>query len=821
MSLSMHRRVVFCLLVVGAVFSAGCPGCIEKLAPGKVAAAVARLSMRNSAYAAKLVLADTKCGFKSPAVLRAALVQGETGGPGAVTLKVTGCTISLPELTPLADDCLGEHASVQGKVTFSGTQRIRGTLTGDAQTPVIPDSADAVTLDLEATFEEFKVTKTDSTNVMTIHGGKIAYVFEPRIALSRSLGVCSVQTLDFTFSNVRWSNGRATIQSPERTFPVDVPSSNLVAQVGKWQKDENSFAGELTVWDTKVALPLPKEEDPDGLDDLYTPKAYFDSISCDPDLVTPVNYACPSLKTQLVHGASRLSVKTVGALTSLVDADARCGFSSPQVLANAALSGTSGSAGSATFTLPAPCVISFSTTTEISKDCSGAKQFAQGTVSVTGTKKLTGVLTGDTSQPVAPSSRDPAELELTFELNNFVLSNSTGANTFTVREGRLSSIVKPRVAIDTRSSICSIATSIAEFPKVAWQDAKLLVNSSGFDFQVNVSQGQLVAQSGSKGERTNYLAGTMISDGAPVTIPPQGAGPILDPDYQEAAFLSSFSCEPGFQLAQTEAECSIDNALATNIARLTVQAAGNIASLTQNDTRCGFSALLVKTMPDEVTGSNGQMGQIRWGISNCTIGQTGPASLGADCSGTTTYLSGRANVSAQRVVKGERNAELVVFDSIIPRARDALTIKLTSVPLDELSTWTVLPSEVNPYAKLVIHSGILSGTVTPALGERKSKPQVYDVATPVATFTDVQLSNANVSFSVGGKKFNLEVPAVKVSALNGSLNGKSNTISGVVTLGNGHLITIAPTALDPEFEQKAFDSSYACTSDLKAPIPVQ
>ncbi len=815
----MIRRLAFALFVLGIAAGSGCAGCVEKLAPGQVAAGVSRLTVRNAGYISKLVLADTKCGFANPAVKRAALVQGQPGETGAVTWTVKSCTITLPELTDLGKDCAGVSPLAQGTVTVSGTQRIRGTITGDPTTPVIPAGADAVRIELDATFDHFTIRKSDSKSALTNVSGALHFVLEPRIALSRSLGVCAVQTLDFSFSEVAYTNAAVIVADGDHVFPVDVPGSKLTAQSGKWLTEENSFSGDLTVWDTKVAIPI--AGDPDGLDTSYTAQSYLDSIKCNPDLVLPVTYACPSLKTQLVHGASRLSIKTLGALASLVDSDVRCGFSSPQVLAATAISGTPGGPGSATFTLPAPCVISFSTKTEISKDCTGAKQFAQGTVTITGTKKLTGVLTGDTAQPVAPTTRDPAELKLTAQFSDFSLTNSAGENPFTVQNGTLNGTVLPRVAIDTRSDICSNTTSIAEFPSVTWQDAKLTIGSSGYDFEVKVSQGELVAQSGTKGDRTNYLAGTLVSDGVPVVIPPVGAAPLLDPGYDEAKFNESFSCAPGFKLAQSDQACSLDTALATNAARLTVQAAGAIVSMIQGDTDCGFSALKVKTAPVEATGETGQTGYLRWAIQHCRQGQAGTLPRPSDCSGTKSFISGTADVTAERVVTGERTKELVFFNSVIPRTRDAMVMTLTSVPLADFSAWTVPAADTDAYAKLVLHSGTLSAKVVPGLGERRSAPGTYDVGTPVATFTDVELVNATATFSVAGKSFLMTIPALKVSALNGSLHGVSNTLSGTVTLGAGRQVTLGPAALNPSFQQAEFDSSYACTADLLATIPVQ
>lgn len=325
----------------------------------------------------------------------------------------------------------------------------------------------------------------------------------------------------------------------------------------------------------------------------------------------------------------------------------------------------------------------------------------------------------------------------------------------------------------------------------------------------------------SKGERTNYLAGTIIADGVPITIPPPGAAPVLDPTYDAAKFEQTFSCKPGYKAAPDDAACSLDKALATNTARLLLLAIGTTASQIQTDTNCGFSAFSVKTNPTLVTGNNGQQGTIQWDIQNCRIGQSSGVQMAStDCTAITTLIAGTANVSGRRIVKGERHSEFVIFDSIVPQTRDALSLDLMNTTLSEYSVYKVPAGTAEPYAKLVVHSGTLSGKVTPGLGERTSKPGVFDVGTPVATFTNVQLMNANATLTVAGKRFTLSIPNAQLQGLNGSLNGMSNFISGSVALGTGTTINLpAGTILDPDFTQAGFDATYSCTADLRSLIP--
>ncbi len=797
----------------------GCTSCLVRTAPGKVAMGVARLTIRHAGAVVSLADADTRCGFSSDVVKRGIVVQGQPGQQGAVVLEARECKLEFPTETVVGTDCEGVDTLVQGTVTVSGTKRVRGTITGSAEKPVIPDGADAVTFDLTADFSGLTVKKSASAAFLTTDSGRLHFVLEPRVALSKSLGVCAVPTLDVSLSDVAWRDGLVTVHDGSRVFAVDVAQSKYVAQVGKWLEHENDFSGSISVFGGEVALPVAGE--PTAVDDEYTPEAYFKSIACKPDLATPVSYACPSMKEQIVHGAMRLGISQLGAVTSLVDADARCGFSTPAVLAAAQLSGTTGGLGSARLTLPAPCTLSFATPAVIGTGCTGVTQTAEGSVTVTGTKTLSGVLSGDVSTPVVPNGRDPAALALTLSFSNFKLTDSASTARFMkVVRGTLSATVVPRVAIDSRSGICSVSTSAVEFRDVTWSDALVEVTSDGLTFQAPLSQAVLQAQSGTKGDRTNYLAGTAISDGIPVTIPPPGAAPVLDPAYDAAAFEATYACKPGYLKAPDEEACLVDRALALNVARLLLLTAGTTASQLQGDTSCGFSAFSVKTNPTRVTGDDGQMGELQWDIQNCRVGQAGTAAVSTDCTGVVTYVQGTANATAQRIVKGERDTELVLFDSIIPRSRDALSISLSNTALTGYSVFKVLPGEATPFAKLVLHSGTLSGKVTPGLGERTSKPGVFDVGTPVATFTDVQLMNATATLSVAGKQFTLQIPNAQISGQNGAFRGVVNTVFGTLAVSNGGVVTLPQgTVLDPTFTQASFDESYSCTADLKGLIP--
>lgn len=801
-----------------AVWALGTSCQLEKLFPKDVGMGLGRLTIRSAALLTSIISSDDRCGFKSPQVLQGALVQGQPGQPGAVTWTVQDCELDFgKEPQKLHSNCIGNETFFSGKLRFSATRRVVGTLTGNPQSPIIPAGADSAFLKVHFEFDDLLITRSLSKSSLRNVSGTLDFDAVPFLALSRDEAVCSIPALDMAFSNVRYGDAKAIIDDEGHVFSVDAPRSDFSAQMGKWRDAENTIEGSITVWDSQVSLPI--EGDEDGLDPEYTPEDYLATVACDPELAMPVRYQCPSLKEQLVHGAARLSVNLFGNLVSYVDGETRCGFSSPAVTSGAVLSGTTGGRGTVKYTLTQPCTLSFPTRTSLFKDCNGVDTFAEGSVMVTGTKIVSGILTGNPTNPVVPDSRDPAELTLVASFSEFVMSDSASSNALMARSGTLSGTLLPRVALDAESAICSNTTSIAEFRGLEWKDAKLLLQTGGYAFEVDASLTSLDAQTASKGDRTNYLAGLFISDGVPVAVPPAGAAPVLDPDYEPERFMSRFSCAPHFQLAQSEEDCSVDRAFATNAARLLVQNVGTLASMINSDDACGFEDLAVKLSPTRVEGEPGQIGLMAWKVSNCTMGQPGISPRGQDCDGVKSYVSGVVQATVERVVKGERTTEYGVADSIIPKTPDAVTLTLTSVVPTDFSAYSVEPAATQPFARLVLHSGQLSATVAPALGENKSTPGVYDIGTPVASFPAVHLTGAYATLEVAGMQFTLLIDEASLSAQSGSYLGTSNTLSGTVLLGSGKTITLSQVPLDPSFDQAAFDQSYACTKDLKATIP--
>lgn len=813
----MVRRILVVSLVLVATAS-----CV-KMYPRKVGSAVARLTTRAAVMISAFAGDDTNCGFSSQAVIDSfAIEEGNVGQRGVVTYTVTDCVMDFgPERKDWGRDCNGLIYLMSGKVTFSGTKKVGGTLTGSMEVPVIPDAADTVQIEITAKLENFDIVFSTSENSMKIVSGNIDFKAEPHLAVSQSTGLCTIATADLILKEIHLIDAEVEVRSPKRDFTAKVKSSNFDAQVGTWKNEQNALNGQITVWNSTVPVPN-KTDDLMVLDTEFDLQTHVDSFSCKDDLVTPYTYECGSIKPALAQGVSQLTIAIFGTLVSAVDADTRCGFSSPSVEASPMLDGTLGqNFGTATWTVT-DCVVDFGGPTVVSTDCQGATKSLHGPVRVSGTKRIVGILSGDPTEPVIPTTMNPAEITLRAEFigpQEFGISDSVTTNILNIQQGALSGIMRPRTGKDLTTGVCSISVPVVEFEAVAWEPGSTVTLFSAFGiFDLAVDGSQLDAQNGTNGAVSNYLAGRITVDGDDYPIPAPGLPPLLDPAFDQAAFDASYQCAPNLRVVSSDAECSLYPFLGENAARLLVEATGRIVSMINADTTCGFEAQSVQLSPSEVIGSDGQMGSLSWDISGCDLGSDQLELEGRDCNRNYTYVQGRAQVNASRTVRGLRETILGFIESITPKSRDAIDIELTLSNITEFSTWSIPALGQDPTAKLTIHAGTLNATMHPILGENSGDLGTFDIATPVADFESIEWLNVAATLESDNKTFTLNIARANLTAFNGGWQGVSNTISGDIVV-NGEVVLIKPMALDPAFEQLQFDSTYDCTLDLLETIP--
>lgn len=820
------------LRLVITIFSALLCATCERCAPRLVAQGVSRLTIRNVGAIVEVINDDAECGFESELAQASAIVEGEAGQQGRVRWMVKDCVVDLSTNPLIKTGCSGASTTVSGKLTVTATRTVDGYLTGDPSEPVIPNGPDAVTIEVgPVEVERLLVVDSSSEPKMTMLKGALSFTAKPRLARSKSTGVCAIPTPNVRISNIVYDAGLVRVQADGRDFTVNIPTSDLSAVNGVHGGVENALWGTITVWSSAQEIPIHPDES--ALDPEHDAETFTDGFTCTDDLETPIRFDCDSdVRPRLAQGAAQLTVQQIGKLAKLLDDDARCGFSSAAVKYSPTIVGDVGApGGSATWSVVEPCVIELPQKTELERDCNGKRSYGQGTVYLTGTKTIRGYVSGDPEEPAVPTSRFAVEVRVTAAFDDFSLWADPEDHILTVERGELTATIQPKLAVDTVTGACSIDTPVATFHDVTYTDAKLVLQTEGRAFGFTVDTASLEAQNGTRDGRTNYLAGSITMDGEVYDIPVDGE-PVLDPYFEADTLDASYACEPHLSLPASEADCSMNRPLGEGAGRLLIMTVGAIAGRINADADCGFSNVRVLLRPERVEGVDGGPGLMQWQVDDCDVGATGSAGQTAyerDCLGRGKLISGAAVVDANRVVRGVRKEielfNLIRIDSIAPASSESVDLRLQRVDLNDLFVRELDRGQQAPDKAIRFHSGQLSARVRPITGENQKKPGTYDVPTPIAHMTEVELHDADVTIVFQGKTFDVHIDAASVEAFNGSYapahapGGFTNHITGWVQINGQQVHFPAASGLDPDFDQSTFDSRYACTDDLVSTIP--
>jgi len=538
---TMSRRMLR-LLLVGALSALA--GCAQLCAPDRVAMGVAQLTVRDVGAILTILNGDQNCGFASAGVLDNPTITGDLGSLGAATWTVKDCAIDLGGEHEIAKDCLGASTLAGGKLTVSATRTVSGVLTGKADTPVIPGGAGAVDLAIgQASFDHFKVSKSGNPNKLTLVSGSISAKARPLLAADDDKGVCSIATPNVEFLDIVYQPSRVLIETPQLTEELPVATSKLHAINGVKGSNENVLDGTITVWDGEQQIPIAGNSD--GLDPDYEAQKFVDAFACTDHLAQPISYSCVDLIPLLVDGAARLSVELFETLIDLIDADAGCGFASAAVRNAATVDGAVGGPGSATYTVSG-CALHFASATVVHTDCSGNSTVASGRATVSGTKVVSGDVSGNAQRPISPTTDHAAVFTLQISFEDFKLAEQPGASALRAISGQLGGNGTPRSALGSDGT-CDVATPILQLGSLVYHSAPLEVTSDSGTFGLHVTSSSISATRGSWDQRANLLSGTMTIDGErSYTVPSDGLG--LDPEFDQTAFDASWSCLPGLIL---------------------------------------------------------------------------------------------------------------------------------------------------------------------------------------------------------------------------------------------------------------------------------
>jgi hypothetical protein len=795
----MPRRLLLLLLTLAS------SSCLEQCAPGRVGKGVGRLTVRNLGAILQLVNSDTVCGFGSEAVKQRFTMEGEPGTLGSVTWSIEGCEIDLSTAPKISTDCNQETDTISGRIVVSARRTVAGTLTGNADLPVVPISPEAVTIELlDVELFDFTVQTSASENVLQMKSGHLSAIAKPRLAASKS-GICQVATPNIEISKIQYRDAELHVMAEGRSFDVNVPISDLTAVNGLHGERENWIAGTIKPFGKTARYATEGEH----LDPDYEREFFASAFSCNEELAMPLSYDCGDIGPILAQGIARLTIRNLGAITSFIEEDTGCGFSSEAVLAGVQLGASPGSIGEARFRVES-CTVTFPPETVLKRNCRGEPTMISGSVTITATKIMNGRLTGNLEQPVVPVNDHPARFELERILFDDFEVKEDGKSLQLI-SGAMSARVESRTAMDTELTACGFKTPRARMSEISYlEPTRAKLSAAQGTFETMIDGASLRAVNGTWGDESNLLEGSIIIDGESHTVPVNEADPGLNPDFDQARFDESWQC--GNVDRENPFECRFGAPLAQGAAQLSAITLGTIANLLDADATCGFASEAVRSAV-AIQGELGDPGgSATFAITQpCELVFPEPTVLREDCNGKKTFGRGIARVTGTKTLHGYVSGD--PLQPIVPNSWEPAEIAI-GIDFEEFSIWTEPGTN-----QLDVHAGRLAGTLRPRTAiDRESG--ACSLGTPVVAIDKITWTEGALTITSNDRIFDVAVSTSNLSAVNGNRDGVENSLTGSVVLdGETYAIPIrSGLGLDPDYDPARFLSSFACTPNLELPV---
>lgn len=786
------RRFLASAGVLGAL--AGCPQCT----PEAVGEDVARLTVRNVHAMMLLLEDDDTCGFASSAVRAGARIEGSAGSDGSVTYTVEDCTVELGGGRDILEDCNGVTLRGFGRVILSATRTVRGTVTGNAEDPVIPASADAVTVTIqEARLDDFRVTRSDNEDSLRMIEGTLSAEASPRQAVAEGSGLCTVSTPNIAFRNIRYEDAQVRVFEEDREYEADIEESDIRAQLGRGATQENTVAGSMTVYGADVDV-----AGDDVLEDDYNRQEFIAGYACQSAIAEPVSFDCIDLETATADATARLGLIAFDALTGVLEADTSCGFSSTTAAATAQAVGAPGTEGTITTTLNS-CALEFGQLRTLPPDCTGRSVTLSGAVLVSGTRVVRGLVTGDPDAPVVPLTSQPATYTLNLTFVDLGIGTTDDDNALLVHSGTARGVVSPMFYVGSATGTCSVATPNMDFTDVDWRGVELTLTADVGTFDIEVEQSDLSGTRGITAAGTNRLEGTITIGGDRVSVDAENRG--FDPSFNATDFAASWQCQASLATPLSSACRDAARAeLGNQAAAQTVVTLGIAREAIERDAACGFSSadvaadVVLEPQADGLVAATYTLP-----VDGCAITAAVPASLFVDCLGDTTTVVGSLSARGTKTVIGAPTGDPAA--PVLPLSTSAVRYALDFTFAD-----LTFQKAGEPFG-LTVHSGGVSAVMSPRLAQSPATG-ACTIATPIAAYEDVTWTDADVTLASSGTgAAAITIVSSAIDAQAGRGVDAVNTLEGTVTLLGDALALDGP--LDPEFDPDVFALTWACAAN--------
>ncbi|MDA0712397.1 MAG: hypothetical protein O2897_00195 [bacterium] len=526
---------------------------------------------------------------------------------------------------------------------------------------------------------------------------------------------------------------------------------------------------------------------------------------------------------KVAHGTARLTVANLGLMVAGIKQeghfDNKCDFIANKASTSFLKEGLTGEIGQIIWDFN-ECNFDFKDGTTIFDTNNKPLGILSGMVTVSGKKIISGYLTGNNDFPIIPEGS--TSFSIHFSVVNFSNFKAELAGIYehlTLVDGELAFDVFIHLAKSESLGLCSHPVHNLTFKNIIFNprlnDEGVKAHLPGFwgDFEVTIKSSNFYAQQNTFENDSNTLAGTIsVWDSEEIDLSSDKLG--LNPDFKTEVFTEELQNINDLELPLNY-DCPVEKFLVTQASRLLVQNFGNITQIFGSDRTCGpISAWY----PEWISANT-------WLIFSplCKYQYEMPLNIFNDCNQTKTYVKGKATVSATTTVRGTRPPPWLTIYRVSP---DNISFNFKDIDLKDFTSYDLASDETSPRYQLIIKKGTLSGKVDPIFAEDQNIACNFTVATPIVTFDNVHLKNAQTILQLNLKnitgpedliiEFNLDISEAKIFAINGLYKGSGNTISGIMHINNKEY-ELKDLPLNPFYEQEKFDEVYKCYVDK--PIP--
>lgn len=527
---------------------------------------------------------------------------------------------------------------------------------------------------------------------------------------------------------------------------------------------------------------------------------------------------------KVANGLARLTVANLGLMLAGIKQeghlDLDCEILSEKTSTSFLRNGSPGDTGKIVWTFNR-CTFNFKNGTIIFDGNNNPLGTLSGIVTVSGKKIISGYLTSNENFPVIPEGPESYAIQFSsVEFNNFKAELSGVDEHLTVIEGNLAFNVIMHLGSSKSLGLCSLIIPNLTFKNIIYNPNHKLegtrVSLPGLwnDFEVLVRTSDFEAQQNTFEENTNTLAGTIsIWDLSKINLSTDNLG--LDPNFKTAIFSEELEKITDLELPVTY-NCPVKKFLASQAARLLVQNLGNIAYIFGTDNICGP---ISTWYPQWITNNS-------WIIlsPSCKYINDTPLEIFTDCAQTKTYIKGDVTVSALTILKGKRPPPWLKIYRDTP---NNISFNFKNITLKNFVSYDLKPDETLPRMQLLIKKGELYGDIDPLFAEDKNNPCNFTTPTPIATFDNIRLKNAETTLQLNLKgvispkdlmlDFNIDISDAKLFAMNGLYQGSGNLLSGSLNI-NSKKYDFKDLPLNPFYDQQKFDDIYNCMAE---PVPSQ